>query len=119
MAAPERLSLLHDAVAELRSYGVPSAVLLVGVIWMARTLGKMEATFASSKEVAASALAATEAKAAANKEVAASAVATAEAKVAAAEKVVAEVARSVAIAAELAALKAVRGEASRPAPPQN
>ena len=92
-AMPEQLSILHDVVAELKGYGIPPLALVVAMIWIARTLGKLEATAAAAKEVAASANAATEAK------------------VAAAKEVVAEVAKSVAIAAELAALKAVKSEA--------
>ena len=155
-AAPERLTILQGLAAELHGYGIPSVALVFGVVWVARMLGRMEATVAASKEAAASAtaaaketaasanaateaklaaakesaassnaateakLAATEAKAAAAKESAASAnaateakLAATEAKVAAAKEVVAEVAKYVAIAAELAALKAAtgRGEA--------
>ena len=58
---------------------------------------------------------AAEAAVAAKKEAAASAAAASEAKIAAAERVVAETAKNGAMAAELAALKAVKDEAKPPA----
>ena len=109
-SAHDRLTLLHEVFAELKSYGIASVVVIAGVLWVARTLGKLEAVVTANKELAA-------AVAAANKEVAASAVAATEAKVAANEKVVAEVAKGVSLAAELAALKAVRVKAAKAAPP--
>ena len=68
---------------------------------------------AANKESAASAVAAAKAKMAANKESAASAVAATEAKLAAAEKVIAAMMAGVPVAAELATLKALKGEPKR------
>jgi len=76
------------------------------------------AVIAANKESAASAIAATEAKLAANKESAASAVAATEAKLAAAEKVIAAMMAGVPVAAELAALKALKGEPKREKAPK-
>jgi hypothetical protein len=86
-----------------------------------------EAKLAANKEAAASAIAATEAKLAANKEAAASAIAAnkevanaaiaaTEAKLAAAEKVIAVMMAGVSVAAELATLKALKGEPKRESP---
>ena len=75
-----------------------------------------EAKLAANKEVAASAIAATEAKLAANKEVANAAIAATEAKLAAAEKVIAVMMAGVSVAAELATLKALKGEPKRESP---
>jgi hypothetical protein len=121
-ASPEMVTMLHETFAKLNNYGIPSATLFVGgVLWVARTLGRIEANVAANKEIsavavaaaeakAASAAAAAEAKIAANKDAAASAAAATEAKVAANKDVIAELAKSVSLAAELAALKAVRSK---------
>jgi hypothetical protein len=71
------------------------------------------AVIAANKESSASAVAAIEAKLAANKESSASAVAATEAKLAAAEKVIAAMMAGVPVAAELATLKALKGEPKR------
>ena len=47
-AMPEQLSILHDVVAELKGYGIPPLALVVAMIWIARTLGKLEATAAAA-----------------------------------------------------------------------
>ena len=86
-----------------------------------------EAKLVANKEAAASAISATEAKLAAtekaanaaiaaNKEVAASAIASTEAKLAAAEKVIAAMMAGVSVTAELATLKALKGEPKRETP---
>ena len=67
------------------------------------------AVIAANKEAAASAIAA-------NKEAAASAIASTEAKLAAAEKVIAAMMAGVSITAELATLKALKGEPKRETP---
>ena len=74
------------------------------------------AAIAASKEAASAAIAATEAKLAANKEVANAAIAATEAKLAAAEKVIAVMMAGVSVAAELATLKALKGEPKRESP---
>ena len=74
------------------------------------------AAIAASKEATSVAIAATEAKLAANKEVANAAIAVTEAKLAAAEKVIAVMMAGVSVAAELATLKALKGEPKRESP---
>jgi len=117
------MTILHDVFAELKSYGIPSVGLMVAVIWVARALGRIEAAVAANKEIAASAvaaaetkIAAAETKIAANKEVADSKIAAnkevADSKIAAGKEVVAEVAKNASMAAELAALKAVRSKST-------
>ena len=86
-----------------------------------------EAKLAANEKAAIAVIAATEAKLAANekaataviaanKEVAASAIASTEAKLAAAEKVIAALMAGVSVTAELATLKAMKGEPKRETP---
>ena len=93
----ESMTILQDLVTELKSYGIPSVVLLVGVIYTARMIGKLEASITSHKEIssvkhsankeaAEAKIASAEAKAAANKEAAEAKFASAEAIVAANNK---------------------------------
>ena len=100
----ESMTILQDLITELKSYGIPSVVLLVGVIYTARLIGKLEANITSHKEIssvkhsankeaAEAKIASAEAKAAANKEAAEAKIAAnkeaAEAKIASAEAIVA------------------------------
>jgi len=123
----ESMTILQDLVTELKSYGIPSVVLLVGVIWTARMIGKLEANITSYKEIssvkysankeaaeakisankeaAEAKFAATEAKAAASKEAAEARFASAEAIIAANKYVISEISKNAAIVAEIAALK--------------
>ena len=93
----ESMTILQDLVTELKSYGIPSVVLLVGVIYTARLIGKLEANITSHKEIssvkhsankeaAEAKIASAEAKAAANKEAAEAKIASTEAIVAANNK---------------------------------
>ena len=75
----------------------------------ASAIASTETKIAANKEAAASAIAA-------NKESAASAIASTEAKLAAAEKVIAVMMAGVPVAAELATLKALKGEPKRETP---
>jgi hypothetical protein len=76
----ESLTILQNLVEEMKGYGIPSVVLLVGMIWTARMIGKLESNVgnyrdeiqrraASDKEVAEAKFAANEAKIAANEKV--------------------------------------------------
>ena len=47
----ESMTILQDLITELKSYGIPSVVLLVGVIYTARLIGKLEANITSHKEI--------------------------------------------------------------------
>ena len=100
----ESMTILQDLITELKSYGIPSVVLLVGVIYTARLIGKLEANITSHKEIssvkhsankeaAEAKIASAEAKAAANKEAAEAKIAAnkeaAEAKIASTEAIVA------------------------------
>ena len=123
-----------DFFAALGNFGVPTALVVAattGAFLAIRQFGELSAKVAASekaiaaaaeaaevkmaanKESAASAVAAAEAKMVANKESAASAVAATEAKLAAAEKVIAAMMAGVPVAAELATLKALKGEPKR------
>ena len=93
----ESMTILQDLITELKSYGIPSVVLLVGVIYTARMIGKLEASITSHKEIssvkhsankeaAEAKIASAEAKAAANKEAAEAKIASTEAIVAANNK---------------------------------
>jgi hypothetical protein len=72
----ESMTILQDLITELKSYGIPSVVLLVGVIYTARLIGKLEANITSHKEISS-------VKHSANKEAAEAKIASAEAKAAA------------------------------------
>jgi len=87
VSQPESMTILQDLVTELKSYGIPSVVLLLGVIYTARMIGKLEANITSHKEISSvkhsANKEAAEAKIAANKEAAEAKFASAEAKAAA------------------------------------
>ena len=126
-APPGGAAPSSDFFAFLGNFGVPTALVVAattGAFLAIRQFGELSAKVAASekaiaaaaaanKESSASAVAAAEAKMAANKESAASAVAATEAKLVAAEKVIAAMMAGVPVAAELATLKALKGEPKR------
>ena len=110
-----KVAASEKAIAAAAAANKESAASAVAAIEakMAASEKAASAVVAANKESAASAVAAAEAKMVANKESAASAVAATEAKLAAAEKVIAAMMAGVPVAAELATLKALKGEPKR------
>jgi hypothetical protein len=121
---PQVAAQSSDDFTFLSSFGVPTAVILattaglyaIGQQVYAIGLQAGEMKWQVGEKTIATITAATEAKIAANKEAAASAIASTEAKLAAAEKVIAAMMAGVPVAAELATLKALKGEPKRETP---
>jgi len=139
--APQVAAQSSDNFAFVGSFGMPTAAIIAaatGLFYTIHRMGELTEKVAASEKTIATITAATETKIAANKEAAASAIAAteaklaanekateaklvanekaSEAKLAAAEKVIAAMMAGVSVTAELATLKALKGEPKRETP---